>query len=103
MKFVLAYTLRPGGSLNDRLEAAERSQKLLANWQPSKAATIHQWVNRCDGNGGFAVVENDDANELLRDLATWSPWLEFSVYPVVDIADAIGLQQDAITIARSAG
>jgi hypothetical protein len=101
MKFVLSYTLRAGGSIEERVTAGEAAQKLLANWAPSDTATIHQWVQCCDGNGGFAVVENDDEAELFRDLAVWAPWLDFEVVPVLDIADATPIQQDALQKARS--
>ena len=101
MKFVLSYTLRAGGSIEERVTAGEAAQKLLANWAPSDTATIHQWLQRCDGNGGFAVVENDDPADLFRDLAVWAPWLDFEVVPVLDIADATPIQGDALEKARS--
>ena len=101
MKFVLSSTLRAGGSIEERVTAGEAAQKLLANWAPSDKATIHQWVQRCDGTGGFAVLENDDQADLFRDLAVWAPWLDFEVVPVLDIADATPIQQDALQKARS--
>jgi hypothetical protein len=101
MKFVLSYTLQSGGSTEERVAAAEAAQKLLASWAPSEKATIHQWVQRCDGTGGFAIVENDDQAELFRDIAVWSPWLDFEVVPVLDIADATPITQDALQKARS--
>jgi hypothetical protein len=101
MKFVLAYTTRPGGSATENVSAGEAAQKLLANWTPSPAATIHQWLQRADGNGGFSVVETDNVGDLFKDLATWSPWLDFQVYPVLDIVDAIPLQEDALNTAKS--
>ena len=101
MKFVLTYTTRSGGSAAETVAGGEAAQKLLANWTPSPAATIHQWVARCDGNGGFSVIETDNAGELLKDLSTWSPWLDFQVYPVVDILDATPLTQEALNVAKS--
>lgn len=101
MKFVLSYTERSGGSAAENVAAGESAQKLLANWSPSPSATIHQWVSRCDGNGGFSVLETDNAGELLRDLTTWSPWLDFQVFPVVDILDATPLTAEALDLAKS--
>jgi hypothetical protein len=101
MKFVLAYTARSGGSEVELHEAGKRAQKLLATWQPSEAATFHEWVQRCDGNGGFAVLETDNATDLLKDLTIWSSFLEFSVYPVVDIADATPVTDQAIAVRDS--
>ena len=101
MKFVLSYRERAGGSVEERVAAGEAAQKLLANWSPSDAATIHQWVQRCDGTGGFAVVETDSSADLFGDLAAWGPWLEFEVVPVLDIAEATPIAQDALHKARS--
>jgi Protein of unknown function (DUF3303) len=101
MKFVLSYTVRAGGSVEERVTGGEAAQKLLANWSPSDKTTIQQWVQRCDGNGGFAVVETDDQAELFRDLAVWAPWLDFDVVPVIDIGDATPITQEALQKARS--
>lgn len=98
MKYVLTFTPREAGSVAEREHAARRSQQLLEAWQPSETATIHQWVNRVDGNGGFAVVEGDDPGELLQDLAVWTPILEFEVYPVLDLQDAVPRQQAALDV-----
>ena len=101
MKFVLAYTTRDGSTAEDNLKSGEAAQKLLANWVPSPNATITEWVQRCDGSGGFAVLSTDNAKDLYRDLAVWSPWLKFDVYPVLDILDATPLTDEAIHIASA--
>jgi hypothetical protein len=102
MKFVLAYTTRDGSSAEDNLKSGEAAQKLLANWAPSPSGNITEWVQRCDGGGGFAVVQTDNVKDLYRDLAVWSPWLKFEVYPVLDILDATPITDEAIHIASSA-
>jgi hypothetical protein len=101
VKFVIAYTSQAGSSAEDNVKSGEAAQKLLANWMPSPTATIHQWVQRCDGNGGFSVLETDNAADLLKDLATWSPWLKFELFPVLDVLDATVATQEAIETARS--
>ena len=101
MKFVIAYTPHEGGSAADNLTSAESARKLLANWAPSPSATIHQWVQRCDGNGGFSVIEGDNATDLMKDLASWTPWLKFEVFPVLDVLEATVVTDEAIEVARS--
>ena len=101
MKFVLSYTVRSGGSATENVTGGEAAQKLLSNWTPNPQATIHQWVQRCDGNGGFSVIETDNAANLYKDLETWSPWLEFQLYPVLDILEATPITSEALSIARS--
>jgi hypothetical protein len=99
MKFVIAYTVRSGGSAAENLASAEAAQKLLAGWTPR--GTIREWVQRCDGGGGFAVVEQDNANDLFTDLSVWGPWLEFEAFPVVDLNEGTtAATQDAIATAR---
>ena len=102
MKFVLAYELRPGASAAENVASAEAAQKLLSGWTPSPAATIHQWVQRCDGNGGFSVLETDNASELYKDLALWNPWLEFQVYPVLDIVETMPINTEMLAQAKAA-
>jgi hypothetical protein len=101
VKFVLTYTTHDYGSVEDGVEALEAAQKLLSTWSPTPTVTIHQWVSRCDGNGGFSVIETDNAGDMFKDLSTWSPWLDFQVFPVIDISDATPLQQEAVETAKS--
>jgi hypothetical protein len=96
MKFVLAFTPRGGGSEVEQFEASKRAQMLLSKWQPSPAATMREWVQRCDGNGGFAVLETDSPTDLLKDITTWSSFLDFNVYPVVDIGEATAAQAEGL-------
>jgi hypothetical protein len=46
-------------------------------------------------------LETDDAAALYKDIATWSPWLDFRVYPVLDVGDSAPLWAEALSIARS--
>ena len=101
MKFVITYVERAGGSAAENVASGEAASKLLSNWTPSQAATIHQWVQRCDANGGFAVIETDNGGELFKDLATWTAFSEFHVYPVVDMMDAPALMEQALGIVKS--
>ena len=101
MKFVLTYTQKSGGGAAENVAGGETAQKLLSSWTPSAAATIHQWVQRCDGNGGFSVIETDSAAELYKDLMTWTPWIDFQVYPVLDILEASPITNQALSIAKS--
>jgi hypothetical protein len=101
VKFVLAFTTVGGGSEVERFEAGKRAQALLSKWQPSTSATIREWLTRCDGQGGFSVIETDSAADLLKDLSTWSTFLEFTVYPVVDIADSTPVTAEALATRAS--
>ncbi|MEX1009530.1 MAG: DUF3303 family protein [Acidimicrobiia bacterium] len=94
MKFVLAYTWRDGGSVAEREAAEKRSMQLLSKFEPSME--IATWVDRIDGQGGFAVFESDDPAAMTKDIAIWGPLLQFELHPVIDIGDATPVQQEAI-------
>lgn len=102
MKFVLTFTVRHQGSAADNAAGTEATLKLLASWQPSPDHTIHQWVNRCDGNGGFCVLDTDNAAAMYKDIAVWTPLLDFRVYPVLDIGESTPLLSEASGITKSA-
>jgi hypothetical protein len=101
MKFVITYTTRAGGSAADNVTSGEAAQRLLSKWAPSPNATMHEWVQRCDGGGGFAVIENDSAADLMKDLGTWTPWLEFQLYPVIDVVETAPIVEEALATARA--
>jgi hypothetical protein len=63
--------------------------------------TFHQFLERADGRGGFAVVETDDLAGLALGHHKFSPWLEFALYPVLDYADAVGLLAEAAEFRKS--
>jgi Domain of unknown function (DUF3303) len=94
MKFVLAYTVRDGGSPTENEQAAKRSMQMLGKFEPSME--IREWVDRVDGEGGFAVFESDDPAAMLKDIAIWAPLLRFELHPVLDVAESTSLQQEAI-------
>jgi hypothetical protein len=94
MKFVLTYTTRDGGSAKDVEAAEKRGMQLLSKFEPSVA--ISMWVDRLDARGGFAVFETDDPAGILKDIAIWAPFFDFELHPVMDVADATPLQQEAI-------
>jgi hypothetical protein len=101
MKFVIAWTTRPGGSAQDYEAAVPRVLEVLSKWSPPSNQTFHQFLERADGRGGFAVVETDDLAGLALGHQKFSPWLEFSLYPVLDYAEAVGLLAEAAEFRKS--
>jgi hypothetical protein len=93
MKYVVAWTSRDSGTTE---ADAKRTLAIFSKWTPSAGATFHQFVGRVDGNGGFAIVETDNPTDILKDVSTFSPWLKYEVFPVVDIADVATTGAEAI-------
>lgn len=94
MKFVTTWTARDNGSGGE--EAAKRGLELFSKWSPPDGVTFLQFVGRLDGNGGFAVLETDDAANLGEASSKFGPYFEFHIYPVLDIADTAAMGGEGI-------
>jgi Domain of unknown function (DUF3303) len=101
MKYLTSWTPRPGGSAAETEAAAKRALDAFAKWSPPDGVTMHQFLNRLDTGGGYAVVETDDPLLAAEAPAKFAPWFDFEVVPVVDIMDAIPTAQDAIAFRDS--
>jgi len=101
MKYVIAFKPRYGGSAAENEASAARLLEMFNKWTPSSDTTFHQFVLRVDGEGGFAVTEGDDPATGAREIAKFSPLLEYTVYPVLDVAEAAGLAAEAVEWRKS--
>jgi len=97
MKYVVTWQLRP----NLTEETAKRSLTVFSKWSPSHPEHFSAFLGRLDGNGGFAVIETDDPNEIARDTAPFSIWFEFHVYPCLEIADTAAINGEAVAFLES--
>ena len=95
MKFVFQWTRRHGAADMEADLAAER--RTFDAWMPDHRLTLLHFLSRCDGRGGMALVEVDepDAKLLARGAAIFKPWYEFEIIPVMDIPDAIAVEDEA--------
>jgi Domain of unknown function (DUF3303) len=101
MKHVLAWTTRSSGSAAENEAAEVRLLEVFSKWTPSPDATIHQFVLRIDGQGGFAVVETDNPADTLKELAIFAPFNEYTIYPVIDIAEGVQAMREAVEFRAS--
>jgi hypothetical protein len=101
MKYVVAWKPRPGGSAAENEAAAARALEVFSKWTPSSDTTFHQFVARVDGEGGFAVTESDDPATAARDIAKFAPFFEYTIYPVLDVAEAVGILAEAVEWRKS--
>ena len=95
MKYVVTWTPRQGITE----EASARSLQVFGKWTPS--ATFTEFLGRVDGQGGFAVIEADDAAIVAKDVAPFISWFEFTVYPVLEIADTAAIDTEAVAFLAS--
>ena len=100
MKYVLEWTNRAGGSGQKNVASLKRSLEVFGKWTPS--ANMLQFVHRVDGRGGFAIAETDDPAALAKDCAIFSPYLDFTLHPVLDIEQGAAALQAAVDYNQSA-
>jgi hypothetical protein len=90
MRFLITWTSTSGSEADQA-----RILNLFAKWQPP--VELHEWSGFADGAGGMAIAETDDVELLVRVTTPWTPWLEFTVRPLLPI------QQTAAALADAAG
>jgi hypothetical protein len=90
MLLVANYTFREGMGE----EGARRANALFVNWTPPDGFEFKAHYQLADGNGGLAIIEADSAEAGLRAAIPFAPYIEFNITPIVDIADAIGIQNE---------
>jgi hypothetical protein len=96
MKFVITWRSRATENGEENRETGKKSLDAFTRWTPSDKVQFLEFVARVDNRGGFAVVETDDIKEVLATNAKFSAYIEYEVFPVVDVADAAGAWQDAM-------
>jgi len=103
MSLSLSRVFKPrfGGSAAENEAAIARALEVFSKWTPASDVTIHQFLARVDGEGGFAVVESDDPASAVRDVAKFVPFNEHTVYPVLDIAEAAGILAEGVEWRKS--
>lgn len=97
MKYVISWNIRESMSVDD----AKRAMSVFTKWQPQQSVTFHQFVQRVDGTGGYAIVETENGAALLRDALTFATWFEFSATPVIDMLEGAAVQQEVIDLLES--
>jgi Protein of unknown function (DUF3303) len=99
MKYVIAWEVRE----NTSEEMQARAYEVFGKWSPAEGNDFLQFLDRIDGRGGFAVVETEDPTLIARDTAVFGPFLDFSVYPVMDSQEGTRIATEAIEFRRGIG
>ena len=97
MKYVISWEIRPAVTEQD----AARSLEVFGKWSPSEGSDFKEFLARVDGRGGFAVVEVDDPALIAKDVAPFGTWFDFTVYPVLEIAEATEINMGAVEFLAS--
>jgi hypothetical protein len=86
----------------DQSEAAEkRSLDVFGKWQPPEGADFKGFYGFADASGGVAIIEADSEATIARTTAPWTPWLHFSIRPILPIEEATAIASEAIAFRDS--
>ncbi len=84
-------------------DGIRRSLEVFSNWQPPAGAEFKGFYGFVDGRGGVALIEADGAASLARTTAPWSPWLRFTMTPIVPIEESSAIAGEAVGFRDSVG
>jgi len=82
-------------------EGEKRGLQVFSQWQPPAGAQFQGFYGFADNSGGVAIVEADSAATLTRTTAPWTPWLRFTITPLVPIEEATAIAAEAIAFRDS--
>lgn len=102
MKYVMRWNERTYGTPEAYEQAQGRVLELMQHWQPPASVTIHQFVVKVGNWGGYAVLETDDPTAI-HQMTTAFAVFDFTVEPVMDTAEAIGVEAAALEWRSSIG
>lgn len=101
MKYLVSMTFRLNGSATENEAASRRILDLYSKWTPPAGTTFHQFLGRVDAAGTFAVIETDNPADLAATTSKFGPYVEYEVYPVVDIDDMVQVAQEGVKFRES--
>jgi hypothetical protein len=98
MLFHVAWTFTDNSE-----QGSQRGLQVFGAWQPPQGVNFIGFYGNCDGSGGVAIVETNDAAELARSMAPFQPWLSFTATPILPVEEAAGIAGEAIGFRQSIG
>jgi hypothetical protein len=101
MKYVVSWTYRLNGSAAENEASIRRANEVYERWMPTTSMTYHAFVGRVDGAGGFAVLETDNPIDLAVESSKFGFWVDYQLYPVVDITESARAMQEGIEFRES--
>ncbi len=101
MKYVVSMKFLRNGSAAENKTAQRELLDLYSKWKPAAGTTFHQFLARVDGGGTIAVVETDNPSDLIDTTSLFGAFVEYQVYPVVEVDEAVRAAQEAQSILES--
>ena len=87
MKFVLHWETRQGAAGRDNLEGIKDVLTVFGKWEgfPESIQTTEWVVSLTDTGTGWLVCTTDNSEDLMAAIAKFTPWLTFTLTPVMDV------------------
>ena len=82
-------------------EGERRSLAVFAKWQPPAGAEFKGFYGYADSSGGVAIIEAESVAALTGTTAPWTPWLRFTVTPILPIEESTAIANEAIAFRDS--
>lgn len=82
-------------------EGGRRSLAVFQNWQPPAGADFQGFYAFADGTGGVAIIEVDSVQTLARTTAPWTPWLRFTVTPILPMEESAAISGEGMAFLDS--
>lgn len=95
MKYLMSWTERTHGSAAEYEAAQARVLEMMQHWAPPDAVKIHEFVVTVGNYDGVAILETDDVSAIHQMTSTFAVF-DFTVQPVLDVADAIAPEAAAL-------
>lgn len=95
MKYLMRWSERSYGSAADYEGAQNRVLGLMQHWQPPANVKISEFVVTVGSYGGVAILETDDPAAVHQITSTFAVF-DFTVEPVLDVADALAAEGAAL-------
>jgi len=75
-------------------EGSRRSLAVFEKWQP-EGVEFKGFFGFADGTGGAALIEADSVAALAKTTLPWTPWLRFTVKPILPIEESTPIALEA--------
>lgn len=95
VKYMVSWNERPFGSAGDYEDAQKRILQLFQHWAMPVSLKFEQFVVRVGDWGGYAVVVTDDPGALHKMSSAFAAF-QFKVETVMEVADAVAIELEAI-------
>ena len=102
MKFILNWNSRSGTDPAQNVRSIESLLTAFSGWAPPSSMTIHEFVARADNRGGTIIVTTDDLTAIDFMVAQYSPWFDWDVHPVIDVAESAETAGAALAWSKTA-